>query len=77
MVFGHLAALAHTDLILSFIGFIIRELTAKSPLVDLHVFKNRNFAVSCFLFGMFGVLPLRAADDPAVVCPDPAGVHRL
>lgn len=42
--------------ILSFIGFIIRELTAKSPLVDLHVFKNRNFAVSCFLFGMFGVL---------------------
>jgi DHA2 family multidrug resistance protein len=42
--------------VLSFIGFIVRELYAKSPLVDLHVFKNRNFAVSCVLFGMFGVL---------------------
>jgi len=42
--------------VLSFIGFIVHELSTKSPLVDLHVFKNRNFAVSCFLFGMFGVL---------------------
>jgi DHA2 family multidrug resistance protein len=42
--------------VLCLIGFIVRELSAKSPLVDLQVFKNRNFAVSCFLFGMFGVL---------------------
>jgi DHA2 family multidrug resistance protein len=42
--------------VLSLIGFIVRELSAKSPLVDLSVFKNRNFAVSCILFGMFGVL---------------------
>jgi MFS transporter, DHA2 family, multidrug resistance protein len=41
---------------LSFIGFIVRELTAKHPLVDLGVFKNRNFAVSCLLFGMFGTM---------------------
>ncbi len=40
--------------VLSFIGFIVRELTAKNPLVDLRVFKNRNFAVSCGLFGLFG-----------------------
>jgi DHA2 family multidrug resistance protein len=36
------------------IGFIVRELTAKNPLVDLSIFKNRNFAVSCGLFGLFG-----------------------
>jgi DHA2 family multidrug resistance protein len=40
--------------VLAFIGFIVRELTAKNPLVDLRVFKNRNFAVSCVLFGLFG-----------------------
>ena len=39
---------------LCFIGFIVRELTAKNPLVDLSIFKNRNFAVSCGLFGLFG-----------------------
>ncbi len=39
---------------LSLIGFVVRELTAKNPLVDLSVFKNRNFAVSCGLFGLFG-----------------------
>ena len=42
--------------VLSFIGFIVRELSAKKPLVDLHVFKNRNFAVSCCLFGLFGLM---------------------
>ncbi len=41
---------------LAFIAFITRELTAANPLVDLHVFKNRNFAVSCFLFAMFGMM---------------------
>jgi DHA2 family multidrug resistance protein len=39
---------------LSLVGFIVRELTANNPLVDLSVFKNRNFAVSCGLFGLFG-----------------------
>jgi len=41
---------------LSLIGFIVRELSAANPLVDLHVFKDRNFTVSCFLFGLFGVM---------------------
>jgi DHA2 family multidrug resistance protein len=39
---------------LSFFGFLARELTVENPLVDLSVFKNRNFAVSCGLFGLFG-----------------------
>ncbi|HEX3626939.1 MAG TPA: DHA2 family efflux MFS transporter permease subunit [Verrucomicrobiae bacterium] len=42
--------------ILCFIGFVIRELTAAGPLVDLKVLKNRNFAVSCFLFALFGMI---------------------
>ncbi len=42
--------------VLSFIAFIVRELNAAHPLVDLHVFKDRNFAVSCALFGLFGVM---------------------
>jgi MFS transporter, DHA2 family, multidrug resistance protein len=40
----------------SIVGFILREFSAANPLVDLHVFKNRNFTVSCFLFGMFGFI---------------------
>jgi MFS transporter, DHA2 family, multidrug resistance protein len=40
---------------LSLIGFIVRELCTEYPIVDLHVFKNRNFAVSCGLFGLFGM----------------------
>ncbi|HTR43475.1 MAG TPA: DHA2 family efflux MFS transporter permease subunit [Pseudomonadales bacterium] len=41
---------------LCFIFFIMRELTATFPLVDLRVLKNRNFAVSCLLFGAFGTM---------------------
>jgi DHA2 family multidrug resistance protein len=42
--------------VLSLIGFIVRALSSDHPIVDLHVFKNRNFAVSCVLFGLFGVV---------------------
>ena len=42
--------------VLSLIFFIVREFSAKNPLVDLHVFKDRNFTVSCFLFGLFGLM---------------------
>ena len=41
---------------LSLFCFIVREFSASHPLVDLHVFKDRNFTVSCFLFGMFGLM---------------------
>lgn len=40
----------------SLIAFIVREFKASNPLVDLHVFKDRNFTVSCFLFGLFGMM---------------------
>ena len=42
--------------VLSLVFFIVREFSAKNPLVDLHVFKDRNFTVSCFLFGLFGLM---------------------
>lgn len=40
---------------LSLIGFVVRELRIRQPIVDLRVFKNRNFAVSSALFGLFGL----------------------
>jgi DHA2 family multidrug resistance protein len=41
---------------LAFILFIARELMATYPMVDLGVLKNRNFTVSCLLFGAFGTM---------------------
>jgi MFS transporter, DHA2 family, multidrug resistance protein len=41
--------------VLALIGFIVRELRTDQPIVDLRIFKNRNFAASCGLFGLFGV----------------------
>jgi DHA2 family multidrug resistance protein len=41
---------------LSIIGFVIREFSVANPLVDLHVLKDRNFAVSCIMFAMFGFM---------------------
>lgn len=38
--------------IISFLGFIamlVRELTAKHPIINLHAFRDRNFALSCVL----------------------------
>src|ERR1700722_17980514 len=35
-------------------AFIVRELKAAKPLVDLQVFRNRNFAMGCLLMAMFG-----------------------
>lgn len=37
------------------VGFIVRELLAKNPIVDLRVFLNRNFALSTALFAVFGL----------------------
>jgi DHA2 family multidrug resistance protein len=38
-----------------FIGFIVRELKTDNPIVNLRIFKNRNFAISSALFGIFGL----------------------
>jgi MFS transporter, DHA2 family, multidrug resistance protein len=42
--------------VVSFIGFIIRELTAQYPIVNLRTLKNRNFASACAVFLMFGAV---------------------
>ncbi len=41
-------------LIVSFIFFLVRQLTHAKPLVDLNIFKNRNFALGCLLITLFG-----------------------
>lgn len=42
-------------LAVSLVLFLIHSFRAKSPLVNLRVFKDRNFAVGCLLMMMFGV----------------------
>ncbi len=50
----------------AFIGFLVREFTAEHPLVDLRVFRNRNFAIgivlmtslAAILYGTTAELPL-------------------
>ena len=51
--------------IVAVIAFILREFTAEHPLVDLRVFKNRNFAVGVFLMMILaGVLYGTTAELP-------------
>ena len=38
------------------VAFLVRELTARKPLVDLRVLKDRNFALGCLLIGLFGAV---------------------
>ena len=40
--------------VVAFIFFLMRELTHRKPLVDLTIFKNRNFALGCLLITLFG-----------------------
>jgi MFS transporter, DHA2 family, multidrug resistance protein len=41
-------------LVIAFVMFIVRELRHKKPLVDLRVFRHRNFFLGCLLIGIFG-----------------------
>jgi len=41
-------------LMVAFVLFIIRELKHDKPLVDLRVFRHRNFLLGCILIGLFG-----------------------
>ena len=43
-------------LIVSFVSFIIWELRRHAPLVNLRVFRNRNFAIGCVLIACFGAV---------------------
>lgn len=45
---------AAAALIVSFIAFLVREFRHDKPLVDLRVFRHRNFAIGCLLIGLFG-----------------------
>lgn len=45
---------AFAILIVCFVLFLIREFRHKQPLVDLRVFRHRNFALGCLLIGLFG-----------------------
>jgi len=43
-------------LIVSFMSFVIWELRRHAPLVNLRVFRNRNFAIGCVLIACFGAV---------------------
>src|SRR5215475_4970979 len=45
---------AFLTLVTSFVSFLIREFRHKNLLVNLRVFKNRNFRLACILIGIFG-----------------------
>ena len=45
---------AFAILIVAFVLFLVREFRHKQPLVDLRVFRHRNFALGCVLIGLFG-----------------------
>jgi len=45
---------AATILVIAFVAFLIREFRHNKPLVDLRVFRHRNFAIGCLLIGLFG-----------------------
>jgi len=40
--------------VLALLGFVARELTTAHPIVNLRILRNRNFAVGCLLYTMFG-----------------------
>jgi DHA2 family multidrug resistance protein len=41
-------------LVVGLVAFLIRELTHDKPLVDLRIFRNRNFLMGCVLIFLFG-----------------------
>jgi MFS transporter, DHA2 family, multidrug resistance protein len=45
---------AVTLMVICFIAFLVREFTAREPLVQLRVFCNRNFAIGSTLMALFG-----------------------
>ena len=64
-------------LIVSFVAFIVRELTHDKPLVDLRVFRHRNFAAGLRPHCAFRRLALWAGNVAAAFLPGAAGIHRL
>jgi len=42
--------------VVALIALVIRELTAQDPVIDVHLFKDRNFAISTFMMYTLGVV---------------------
>ena len=42
--------------VIALVAFLIRELVIQSPIVNLKIFKDRNFAISCILIGAVGAV---------------------
>ena len=40
----------------AFVAFLVREFRHSKPLVDLRVFRHRNFTLGCIIIGLFGAL---------------------
>jgi DHA2 family multidrug resistance protein len=45
---------ASTVLVVCLVAFLIRQFRTEKPLVNLRVFRHRNFALGCLLIGIFG-----------------------
>jgi MFS transporter, DHA2 family, multidrug resistance protein len=45
---------ASVVLVVCLIAFLVRQFRHKQPLVDLRVFRHRNFTLGCLLIGIFG-----------------------
>jgi MFS transporter, DHA2 family, multidrug resistance protein len=43
-------------MIITFAAFVYRQLTMDKPLVDLKIFRNRNFTLGCVLIFLFGAV---------------------
>jgi MFS transporter, DHA2 family, multidrug resistance protein len=43
-------------LLIAFVMFLVRELVVKDPVVNLKIFRDRNFAIGCILIAAFGAV---------------------
>ena len=41
-------------MVAALVGFLVREFKHNKPLVDLRIFRNRNFVLGCVLIFLFG-----------------------
>ena len=53
---SHLIAVLSATAVIALVSFIVYELRHRDPIVDLHLFKDRNFAVSIVLMFMLGAV---------------------
>jgi MFS transporter, DHA2 family, multidrug resistance protein len=52
---SHFISVLAVMFLVALIGFVIRELTQRNPVMDLRMFKNRNFAAVSAMMFVFGV----------------------